>query len=177
MTDRDELRRLIQDQPRLEVGKLVGYGNGSAITFIMPRKPILADGLEIFADEVMQVPDSYTVNYETGGLVFDAAPSDGVEITATYHFAALSDAELDGVLERNPGSIYLAAAEAIQLLLAGRGRLVNFAKADGRVDVKSVRQDLMTLAEHYRRLGGTASGAKVESFDYPRLTNGDGDQG
>ena len=175
MTDRDELRRLIQDQPRLEVGKLVGYGNGTAITFIMPRKPVLADGLEVFIDGVMQVPDSYSVNYETGGLIFDAAALIGEKITATYHFVALSDTELDDVLARNPGSIYLAAAEAIQLLLTGRGRLVNFAKADGRVDVKSVRSDLMTLAEHYRRLGGTASGAKVESFDYPRLTNGDGD--
>ena len=175
MTDRDELRRLIQDNPRLEVGKLVGYGNDFVKAFILPRKPILADSLEVYVEGELQNPEGYDVNLETGGIKFHAAPFDGDEITATYYFAALSDAELDGVLERNPGSIYLAAAEAIQLLLAGRGRLVNFAKADGRVDVKSVRQDLMKLAEHYRRLGGTASGAKVESFDYPRLTNGDGD--
>jgi hypothetical protein len=176
MSQRDELRRLIQDQPRLEVRKLVGYGDGSRKAFVLPRRPVLAYGLQVFVDAVeVTIEEDFTVDLETGGLTFTVAPSDGEEITATYHFVALSDAELDSVLGRNPGSIYLAAAEAIAMLLAGRGRLINFAKADGRVDTDAVRKDLMALAEHYRRLGSSAAGPKVESFDYPPSTSGEDD--
>jgi len=174
MSDRDELRRLIQDTPRLEVLKPVAYGDGSAKTFLLLRRPIIADGLQVFIDgDEQTIDEDYTVNLETGALTFAAAPEEGAEITATYHFAALSDAELDSCLARNPGSIYLAAAEAIQMLLAGRGRLINFAKADSRVDMKAVRDNLMSLAEHYRRLGASASGPKVDSFNYPPSQNGD----
>jgi len=178
MSDRDELRRLIQDTLRLEVLKPVAYGDGSCEKFLLPRRPVIADGLQVFIDAVEQTPDEdYTVDLETGGLTFEAAPEEGAEITATYHFAALSDAELDSCLTRNPGSIYLAAAEAIQMLLAGRGRLINFAKADSKVDMKAVRDNLMSLAEHYRRLGASASGPRVDSFDYPPAQSGDGQEG
>jgi hypothetical protein len=175
MADRDELRRLIQDLPRLEVRKPVGYGDGSRKIFNLPRKPVLADGLQIFVKGVEESSENYSIDLETGAVTFDAAVSDGDEITATYHFVSLSDVELDEVLARNPGSIYLAAAEAIQILLAGRGRLVNFHKADAGVDMKAVRKDLMSLAEHYRRLGASATSPKVESFDYPPLADGEGD--
>ena len=175
MADRDELRRLIQDLPRLEIRKPVGYGDGSRKIFNLPRRPVLADGLQIFVEGAEQGSEAYSIDLETGGVTFDAAPSDSDEITATYHFVALSDAELDAVLDRNPGSIYLAAAETIQILLAGRGRLINFQKADGKVDMQAVRKDLMALAEHYRRLGASATSPKVESFDYPRTADGDGD--
>ena len=176
MSQRDELRKLIQDLPRLEVRKQVGYGDGSRKKFILPRRPILADGLQVFIDGVEKTPDEdYTVDLSTGGITFTSAPDNDDEITATYHFTALSDAELDSALERNPGSIYLAAAEAINMLLAGRGRLINFAKADGRVDLKAVRENLTTLADHYRSLGASASGPRVDSFDYPPSSNEDSD--
>ena len=175
MSDRDELRALIQDQPRLETGKLVGYGDGTGCIFLMPRHPLLSDGMQIFIDGAELPAEDYTLNLETGGLTFDTPPSEGDEITATYHHVTLSDSELDGILSRNPGSIYLAAAEAIQCILAGKGRLVNFAKADARIDASAVRKDLMQLAEHYRRLGASSTSPKVESFDYPRTVDIEGD--
>jgi hypothetical protein len=176
MSERDELRRLIQDLPKLEVRKHVGYGDGTRKAFVLPRKPVLAYGLQVFIDGSEQTPDEdYMLDLETGGVTFSAAPSTDEEITATYHFVALSDAELDSVLSRNPGSVYLAASEALQMILAGRGRLINFAKGDANVDTRAVRKDLMALAEHYRRLGASA-GAKVESFDYPPTTSGEGDE-
>ena len=176
MSDRDELRKLIQDFPRLEIGKLVGYGDATRTVFILPRRPLLADGLEICIDGDIQTPGTdYTVDLQTGGLTFALAPEADAEITTTYHFVALSDDELDSALSRNPGSIYLAAAEAIHMLLAGRGRLVNFVKADGRVDFNAVRNNLEALAKHYLSLGAVASGPKVESFDYPPSTDSDSD--
>ena len=175
MSDRDELRRLIQDIPRLELLTPVAYGDGSSTQFLLPRRPLIADGLQVFIDAVEQtIGEDYTADLDAGGLTFITAPEEGAEITATYHFAALSDAELDSCLTRNPGSIYLAAAEAIYMLLAGRGRLINFAKADSKVELKAVRDNLMSLAEHYRRLGASASGPKIDSFDYPTTQNGDG---
>jgi hypothetical protein len=175
MPDRDELRSLIQDQPRLETARHVGYGDGALSIFLMPRRPLLADGLQIFIDGAELDAGDYTINLETGGLTFDTPPSEGDAITATYHYVTLSDAELDSVLSRNPGSIYLAAAEAIQLILAGKGRLVNFAKADARFDASTVRNNLMQLAEHYRRMGASSTSPKVESFDYPRTADIGGD--
>jgi len=174
MSDRDELRSLIQDTPRLELLAPVAYGDGFSTQFLLPRRPVIADGLQIFVDDVEQTIDvDYTIDLESGGLTFTIAPDEDSEISATYHFAALSDTELDSCLTRNPGSIYLAAAEAIQMLLAGRGRLINFAKADSKVDLKAVRDNLMSLAQHYRRLGASASGPKIDSFDYPPSQDGD----
>lgn len=172
MSQLDELRKLIQDLPRLEIRKLVGYGDTETEKFLLPRHPVISDGLQVFIDGVEKTPDTdYTVDLDTGGITFAAAPGDGAGITATYHFVALSDDELDSILERNPGSIYLAAAEAIQVLLTGRGRLINFAKADSRVDMKTVRENLMSLAQHYRNLGASAAGPRVDSFDYPPASN------
>jgi hypothetical protein len=176
MSELDELRALIQDRPVLEVNKLVGYGDGVRDKFLMPRKPLLSDGLQIFLDGVEQSSEDYTVDLETGGLTFDTPPSEGEEITVTYHHATLSDLELDSILNRNPGSIYLAASEALQMILAGKGRLINFAKADSRVDLSHVRKDLMKLAEHYRRLGASSTSPKVESFDYPRTISSEDDE-
>ncbi len=172
MSQRDELRKLIQDMPRLEIRKLVGYGDAASVKFQLPRHPVLADGLQLFVDGEEQTLDTdYTIDLETGGVTFSAAPDEADEITATYHFAALSDDELDIILARNPGSIYLAAAEAITVLLTGRGRLVNFAKGDTRVELQAVRENLMSLAEHYRNLGASASGPRIDSFDYPPSSN------
>lgn len=71
----------------LKVNVLVGTGDNTEDTFNMPNKKIVASSYIIYLDgvEVEETTD-YSLDVDTGKLVFVAPPGDEVVITATYRY-------------------------------------------------------------------------------------------
>lgn len=65
----------------------VGTGDGTETDFTLDNTSIISDTVTIYIDGSAVDEDDYTLNLETGALVFDTAPGNTLAVTADYeHF-------------------------------------------------------------------------------------------
>jgi uncharacterized delta-60 repeat protein len=66
----------------------VGAGDGAETEWSLARKSVLQDSEKIYLHGVEQTRDTdYTIDYDTGEIVFTTPPANGALITADYHYA------------------------------------------------------------------------------------------
>lgn len=60
------------------------YSSGQQVEKRLVHKPV-QNSVEIFVDNILQV-QNYSINYQNGAIIFDIAPSDSSEISASFEF-------------------------------------------------------------------------------------------
>jgi hypothetical protein len=66
-------------------GEELGTGDGVETVFTTKWSPIVEDSETIYVDGVAQTKNTdYTINYETGEIVFTIAPAEGTAVSVDY---------------------------------------------------------------------------------------------
>ena len=167
MSALDDLRLKILDRPQVVVGERVGTGDGTTKVFGLRHRPIMSGSVTVYVGGAEKTEGvDYTLDYATGKLTFESAPSDGAAVTADYEFAAFSDEDLERFLEASGGNLALAAGEALTSLIADRNRLVTWSRGDAKMDYDRLRQDLSEVARRFYSQGASESGGAVDEVDW-----------
>lgn len=141
----------------------VGDGDAAQTTFTLANGNVVASSLRVYLDGVLT--SAYTLTAATGQIVFDAAPANGVAITAayTYNTGAASD---HTILRINPlaDSHYFAN---VALLGTAKGKnkpvviVIKNALASVEGDTSLEQDDEATLQVTFT---GTFASADIESY-------------
>jgi len=112
MADVDTVRLIIAD-PR-QYDRAVAEGDGASLQFPLPNAPIISGSVLAFIGAVPTVPAA--IDEQLGLITFSAAPGDGIEVSVTYQWAILLDADIQAFLDLEGGNIKLAAAQALDTI-------------------------------------------------------------
>jgi len=112
MTDIDTVRLIIADPPQFD--RAVQQGDGASTQVLLPNAPVIAGTVTAWFDTTPTVPT--LVDARLGLVTFVPAAGDGVDITITYQWQILLDADLQTFLDLEGGSIKKAAAQALDTI-------------------------------------------------------------
>ena len=161
MTQRDWLRRLLEDEPSREFE--TAAADGATREFRLANGPPLEGSLTVAVDGAATT--AYT-QPEPDTVRFIATPAADAQVTFRYSQQTFSDAELDhylGEAERDWGTaggaqVYRAAMYAVDALLAGGATAINFGSGNESFDMASVFDRLLRLRSSFAAaLAGEAS--------------------
>jgi hypothetical protein len=68
--------------------ELVGTGNGTETVFYLDDPPVVSGSQKIYVNCTLSGSTSYTIDYDTGRIKFNAAPAAGEYIIANYQYVA-----------------------------------------------------------------------------------------
>ena len=151
MTQRDWLRRLLEDLPLFEADSAAG--DGTRTEFAVTKPPITTDSAVVSVDG--QAVTAFTV--ERDAVVrFTTAPAAGANVVIAYQRQSFADDELDFYLEQatvrfadSDHQVYRAAIYAIDALLMGTATALNFGAGAENFDMVSVHTRLVALRNMY----------------------------
>jgi len=112
---------------RSRVGESVGTGDGSKTHFYLDYAHVVPDSEEIYVDGVLQT-SGYSMNYDTGQIIFDSPPASGAVIEANYSYydAYPGDGSYNAVKYEGSGEALIVFP---QVVCPGKGRYRIFVKA------------------------------------------------
>jgi len=112
---------------RSRVGESVGTGDGSKTHFYLDYAHVVPDSEEIYVDGALQT-SGYSMNYDTGQIIFDSPPASGAVIEANYSYydAYPGDGSYNAVKYEGSGEALIVYP---QVICPGKGRYRIFVKA------------------------------------------------
>ena len=159
MTNLDDLRLKILDRAQVVLDERIGIGDGTTCEFRTRHHPVL--------ECKVQVEGKYTIecflDNATGRITFNDPVADELRITATYDFAAFTDAELRKFIDDAGRNIATAAGNALTALIIDRDRLVTWSRGSNKVDYDQLKKDLLDVAERFLAQGRQESGMVHDS--------------
>ena len=150
MTDIETVRLLIGDRKKAAVREEIGIGDGATTEYQLDMYPIASAPtavLAIFLTGTTAATNSYTISGGLGKITFNAAPTDGHTILASYSYYALTSGELSDILSGLTGQPYLAAANACLILAADASRYYAYTLGDKSVDKRQISKNLRDQAD------------------------------
>lgn len=146
LTQVDYLRKRLGDDYRFDVTDFAT--DGVLRVFQLPHTHIREDDFELSIDGT-PTSSGFSVQYETGTIVFDVAPVDDKEISVEYYYSAFSDEELQQFIDEE-GSISLAGVIAVEILMADAARRHDYKLADGDYKESQVFKQLKDLRTMFK---------------------------
>jgi len=112
---------------RSRVGESVGTGDGSKTHFYLDYAHVVPDSEEIYVDGVLQT-SGYSMDYDTGQIIFDSPPASGAVIEANYSYydAYPGDGSYNAIKYEGSGEALIVYP---QVVCPGKGRYRIFVKA------------------------------------------------
>lgn len=101
---------IINAQPTKVIGEELGTGDDSTDEFTLSTNPIVYGSEIIYLDDIQTT--SYTIDYDTGIVMFNTPPDAGVEITADYTHCKTGTilSAQNYLLRKDEGTIYLKSS-------------------------------------------------------------------
>lgn len=167
-----QLRVVSHDGEKIRSDEVVGVGDGTRTKWVLEMHPIKNASETLTVGGVSST--NYSVDTNTGLVVFDSAPADEAEILATtYSYYALSDADLTTILGVD-GNFFRAWANVLRVLASDAAKFFAWSSGDEKVDKSKVCANFLKLAENLdkRATSSPASGMefwKTEEEDYGGL--------
>lgn len=169
LTGTERVRSLIGDLPKVAIQEDVARGDGATTDFQLDMFPIRTGTLTVY-NTGQSV--SASANLPMGFFqLTNSAPVSGNVILATYQYYALSEDEVQSILDSASGSsLYLAAAIGLRTIAANNARFFAYTQGDKSVDKNMQTKKLMDLAESYEnayKLGITlgSQDMRIARFD------------
>lgn len=150
MADIDDVRVIIADPPSYDRSQDIG--DGLVTEFLIPNAPIVLDSERVYFDGVLVPNTEYTLDLNTGRLVFNTAPGSAIVILVTYNWVLLSDTSLTTFLTLWPSDIRLAAAAALDTIASSEALVQKKIehldlKTDGPAVARALREHAKTLRQ------------------------------
>jgi len=146
MADIDIVRLIIAD-PR-QFDRATANGDGINTQFPLPNAPVIAASVLAWVAGAPTVPSD--IDEVLGMVTFAAAPADGADVSVTYQWSILLDADLQAFLDLDGGVIKRAAADALdtiassEALVQKRITLLDL-QTDGPATANALRQHAKEL--------------------------------
>ena len=150
-------------------------GDGLSVIFDLVHRSIIA--YTVIVDGVLQAPGTdYTMNTETGQIVFTTAPVDGSTIKAQYTFAAFTEDEIDDVYADNNTDINKTMVCLIEVLLVDAAKRFDYTAGQTTIKQSQVFKNLRDLLKIYQDKSSNVEilDRSVEGYYKPELSK-DGD--
>lgn len=146
LTQVDYLRKRLGDDYRFDVTDFTA--DGVQRVFQLPHTHVREDDFELSIDGT-PTTTGYSVQYETGTIVFDVEPANEKEISVEYYYSAFSDEELQQFIDEE-GSVSLAGVIAVEILMADAARRHDYKLADGDYKESQVFKQLKDLRATFK---------------------------
>lgn len=148
MSDISIVRNLIPD--RYEFDQATITPNGTDTLFNLPNYPVLDASQSVYVGGVLKTETSdYTIDNDTGVIVFTSAPTDAVVVT--YKYSILSDEAIQDYLDLEGGDHKLAAADALEAVAVNEALVLKIVKLlDLQVDGTALAKTLLGRAKALR---------------------------
>ena len=142
-----QLRIITHDKEKVRSDEVIGSGDGTRTKWVLEMHPVKASSESITVGGVSST--NYSVDTDTGLVVFSSAPTDNAEILVEiYSYFALSDADLTVVLAQD-SDLFLAAAISLRIIAADSAKLFAWWSSDEKVDMTKVAANLLKVAKSF----------------------------
>ena len=176
VTSEDRFRRAVGD--RIKADENIMIGNGDTTEFQLRHSNIW--DMTVYFNGVSQ-SSGFTLDGETGTVLFDPAPANSVEVTVTFKYAAYSTTEITDMVADY--GVEDAIIIALEELLANTAKLRDYKEADSEVKNSQIFKNVKELLAYYtakataassgvykaRRINDNYKVTKVEASDLTRL--------
>ena len=150
LTARQIVRVHIGDKVKSAVKETLGQGDGTNKTYRSDMFPLVTNTITIYFTGLGQVSAIASVDYDTGKILFAAAPTNGHTIQIDYNYAALSDEEIDEIMSGvGTGKTLLVAANCCLALAADASRWFSYVMGDKEINKNDIGRKLLDLAKEF----------------------------
>ena len=151
LTDLERVRSLIGDMTKSAILEDVARGDGSTAEFQLDMFPVVTASLTVYSTGAAI---SASANIALGTFqTTNSAPAAGNVILASYRYQALSDQEIQSIIDSVSGSVgdrlMLAASIGCRAIAANYARFFAYTQGDKSVDKNKQADKLRELAESY----------------------------
>ena len=155
------VRTLISDNPRHD--RAASTGDGATVEFALPNSPVVTGSARIYVAGALADPSTYTLETDTGLVIFAAAPAASAEVVITYQHTLLSDEEITALLALEGGDDRLAAAQALDILASSEAMVqkkikVGDLSTDGPAVAAEMRKHAAALRQQSEQAALEAGG-------------------
>jgi hypothetical protein len=168
----ENLRKKVVDPTYDKIENFLG--DGTTKIFELGKSPSFD---EIIKDNNTVVPSAnYTLNEDTGYIVFNTAPITAHVIIVQYKYAAFTDDELTDIIADHTKStdiatLYASAIECIERLMFDSARRFRYQEGQTEMNPEKVFDNLKQMLDKFKELliesENSGSGARVMNRIHP----------